>query len=237
MPRERSSDDSKDAAKLEDLLMSLRLLHEGKVHAGPLCSDEGSPFAGIHGGHGSFSHGVLKRLPADYIVFQSYRLEESEIEILQQTYRQLRSLNDDQRGFLSIPLGRFHDSYERRNETDKLIDLCIALESLYVRDRDELAYRLALRCAYFLEGDKPAETFRAVKDIYDARSKIVHGTPRQPNDEQLEHLVAEAEKYVRRSICKLLSNIQYIDGFRKKPGKNGIQFLDKIIFDASARNF
>lgn len=237
--KERASDDSEDIAKLEDVLMSLRLLHSGSVHAGPLCSDEASPFAGIHGGHKLLSHSVLKRLPADYVIFELYTLKGEEIERLQRIYNQLARLNHRSRKFLDIPLGRFHDSYERRNERDKLIDLCIALESLYVREKDELAYRLALRCAHFLERDevKLEETFRAVKDIYDARSKIVHGTSGQPNEEQLEKLVTEAEEYVRRSICKLLSDIGYIDKISRKLQEKELHFLDKVIFKKRTQNY
>lgn len=140
---------------------------------------------------------------------------------------------------MDIPLGRFHDSYARQNERDKLIDLCVTLESLYVREKDELAYRLALRCAYFLERDevKLEETFHAVKDIYNARSKIVHGTSGQPNEEQLERLVTEAEEYVRRSICKLLSDTGYIDKISRKLQEKELHFLDEVIFKKRMRNY
>ena len=133
--------------------MSLRLLNEGPVCAGPLHSDDASPFAGIHGGHRLLTHSILKRLPADYIVFESYELKGEEIESVQQMYKQLTSLNHRDRKFLDIPLGRFHDSYERRNERDKLIDLCIALESLYVREKDELPYRLGFATSKGLLAD------------------------------------------------------------------------------------
>lgn len=237
-PRESSSDDNKDTNKLEDVLMSLRLLHGGPVYAGPLHSDEASPFAGIHGGHRLLTHSILKRLPADYIVFESYELKGEEIESVQQIYKQLTSLNHRDRKFLDIPLGRFHDSYERRNERDKLIDLCIALESLYVREKDELAYRLALRCACFLERGKVEleNTFRRVKNIYDRRSEIVHGTAKALAEEQLSELATEAEEYVRRSICKLLSDIRLVSRISKKPDKNELHFLDKGIFEKHARD-
>lgn len=235
-PRESSSDDNKDTTKLEDVLMSLRLLHGGPVSAGPLHSDDASPFAGIHGGHRLLTHSILKRLPADYIIFESYELKSEEIESVQQLYKQLTSLNERDRKFLDIPLGRFHDSYERRNERDKLIDLCIALESLYVREKDELAYRLALRCACFLERGKVEleNTFRRVKNIYNRRSGIVHGTAKELAEEQLRQLVTEAEEYVRRSICKLLSDIRLVSRISKKPDKNELHFLDKAIFEKQA---
>ena len=232
-PRESSSDDSTDTTKLEDVLMSLRLLHEGPVHAGPLHSDDASPFAGIHGGHRLLTHSILKRLPADYIVFESYELKGEEIESVQQIYKQLTSLNVRDRKFLDIPLSRFHDSYERRNERDKLIDLCIALESLYVREKDELAYRLALRCACFLERGKVEleNTFHRVKNIYDRRSEIVHGTAKAFAEEQFSKLATEAEEYVRRSINKLLSDIRLVSRISRKPSKNELHFLDKAIFE------
>lgn len=234
--KERGSNYSEDIAKLENVLISLRLLHSGPIHAGPLCSDEGSPFAGIHGGYRViYPHSVLKRLPADYMVFQLYALKGGEIERLQQIYNQMASLSERSRKFLDIPLSRFHDSYERQNERDKLIDLCISLESLYVREKDELAYRLALRCAYFLEEDELTETFRAVKDIYDARSKIVHGASRQPNKEQLGKLVIGAEEYARRSICKLLSDKAYVDKISRKPQGQELHFLDEVILKKHSR--
>ena len=232
-PRESSLGDFKDATKLEDVLTSLRLLHGGLVHAGPLHSSEGSPFPGIHGGRRLLSHSVLRSLPADYIVFQLYRLKDTEVETLQQIYQQLTSLNRRNREFLDLPVGRFNDSYKRQNEKDRLIDLCVVLESLYVREREELAYRLALRCACFLERGKleMENTFLKVKDIYDTRSQIVHGTAKQLTEQRLRELATEAEEYVRRSLCKLLSSQQYVDRISKKPGKNEVHFLDKSIFD------
>ncbi len=236
--RESALEDREDTLKMADVLTSLRLLHSGLVHTGPVHSNEGSPFAGIQGGSRTLGHSMFKRLPADYIVFHHYTLEQAEIERLQQIYNRLRGLNPNQRKFLDVALGRFNDSYERRSDIDKLIDLCIALESLYVRESDELAYHLALRCACFLEQEKTEieKTFRNVRDIYKSRSGIVHGTGKRLAERELLNLVTEAEEYVRRSVCKLLSNIHYIDSISKKLQENEVHFLDKIVFDVSARN-
>ena len=231
--RESTFDDSEDILKMADILTSLRLLHNGLVHAGLVHSDEGSPFAGLQGGTRLLIHSTFKRLPADYFVFHGYILKDEEIESVKRIYRQLKSLKHSDRERVAIPISRFNDSYERRAERDRLIDLCIALESLFVRQLDELKYRLALRCACFLEQEKEElqNTFLRVGQIYKTRSMIVHGTGKQPKENELRDLVTEAEEYVRRSICKLLSDTRYVSRISKEPKENEINFLDKVILD------
>ena len=232
-PRESTFSDSENTLKVADVLTSLRLLHSGLMHAGPIHSDEGSPFAGIQGGSRSLGSSIFKRLSADYIVFQRYTLKDEEIEIERRIYSQLNGLTRSGRERLDIPISRFNDSYERGTDRDRLIDLCIALESLFVRQIDELKYRLALRCACFLEQEREdlQNTFLRVGRIYRTRSVIVHGTGKQPKQDELYELVTGAEDYVRRSICKLLSDKSYVDRISKEPEENEIHFLDKLVFD------
>lgn len=231
--RESIFSDSENTLKVANILTSLRLLHGGLIHAGPIHSNEGSPFAGIHGGSSSLGGSIFKRLPADYIVFQGYTLKDEEIEIERRIYSQLNDLTRSGRERLEIPISRFNDSYERRTDRDRLIDLCIALESLFVRQINELKYRLALRCACFLEQEREdlQNTFLEVGRIYRTRSIIVHGTGKQPKQDELYELVTRAEDYVRRSICKLLSDKSHVDRISKEPKENEIHFLDKLVFD------
>lgn len=231
--REGTLDDSEDTLKMADVLTSLRLLHSGLVHAGPVHSNEGSPFAGIQGGSRMLGHSMFKKLPTDYIVFQTYVLEDEDIKNVRRIYTALRSLKHSDRTHVTISVSRFNDSYERRAEVDRLIDLCIALESLFVRQLDELKYRLTLRCACFLEQGKEElrNTFLRVGQIYKTRSMIVHGTGKQPKERELNELVTAAEEYVRRSICKLLADARYIGRISKEPGENELHFLDKVILD------
>ena len=87
---------------------------------------------------------------------------------------------------LKIPINRWMRSKTSVNSVDKIIDLGIAFESLYLSDRDgnsELSFQFRLRASWFLERDKKAHRKELMKDfskIYDWRSKVVH-TGKLPN--------------------------------------------------------
>ncbi len=85
--------------------------------------------------------------------------------------------------FLDTAIRRFGYAGERRRPEDRLVDLLIFAESLFLSDtgeaseRGELRYRLALRAAYFVEidGCSRRDVFRIMRNAYDARSAVVHG--------------------------------------------------------------
>ena len=118
--------------------------------------------------------------------------------------------------FLALPSGRFHDYYGRTSEVDWLLDLVIALESLFEGGGQEVGYSLAVRCSCFLETDieRRRSMFSRLKDIYDVRSSVVHGRSTLPKKwrklpgEDYEFALAliadDAEEYIRRAIHKFL---------------------------------
>ncbi len=57
------------------------------------------------------------------------------------------------------------------------LDFVIALEGALLRGtRSELAYQFALRGALFLHEERdPKQTYQSLRNIYDVRSRIVHG--------------------------------------------------------------
>ena len=79
--------------------------------------------------------------------------------------------------WLRIPIDRWMKSMLENDPVDQMIDLGIALESLYVPDADgELRFRFALNGAWH-QGKTSAERkalFREFRNIYDARSDVVH---------------------------------------------------------------
>ena len=86
-----------------------------------------------------------------------------------------------ERKILKIGLSRLSSALLESSPVDKLIDLGIALESLLLKDiggteRGELRYRMAVRGATFLGGDRQNQlkTFKLLKDAYDCRSSAVH---------------------------------------------------------------
>jgi len=84
----------------------------------------------------------------------------------------------------------------------------VALEALYgVTDKGELRFRLSTHIALYLgvdEGEKKALA-RNAKDLYDLRSKIVHGLKYSGiSKEEAMSRCGEVEALVRRSLGKIL---------------------------------
>ena len=224
-------------AKIENVLTSLRLIDGTPVYVGTFYSDEGSPFAGIHGGYRSMMHGPLFGLPSsEYVTFRKYTLEGDNVDNLIRVYQWLSALTGSDYDFLRVPVSRFNASYMHVRSEDELIDLCIAMESLYVGEYQELGYKLALRGAYFLEHDaqKCSATFKRIRQVYKARSDIVHGGRKQPAN--LDELVSYAQEYLRRSILKLLSNPDDMRRIRETPKKEKLHFLDELILKGDSKS-
>ncbi len=87
---------------------------------------------------------------------------------------------------IATAVRRFGYAGNRELLEDKIIDLMIAAESLFLSDSDggELSYRLAERFALFV-GEAPGKArkalFRLARNAYDLRSSVVHGGTPRPN--------------------------------------------------------
>jgi hypothetical protein len=119
----------------------------------------------------------------------------------------------DIRGF-SVALQRFRDSWERHwpASEERLLDIAIALEALFLNDvkEKELRYRLALRGARFLGTTLPERLslFREIAQLYDFRSKVAHGATLQnvkaAERSQLEASIRRASEIVRLAIRRMI---------------------------------
>lgn len=102
-------------------------------------------------------------------------------ELMETKYREF--LPTRQRiGAMDIALGRFSKSYELQSWLEDIVDLTIALESLFKpkNSRQELSYRIATRAAWLLgAGKKDTEdsvkVYKSVRAMYEIRSSTVHG--------------------------------------------------------------
>jgi hypothetical protein len=74
-------------------------------------------------------------------------------------------------------INRFANATTRLDLHDRLVDLVIALESLFSEDADSVSYKVSRRASAFLGSLRlPASTtYRFVKSSYSSRSAIVHG--------------------------------------------------------------
>jgi hypothetical protein len=125
-------------------------------------------------------------------------------------------------------LTRFNFAYERKRSADRLIDYWIALEGLFSPDdQRELAYRMGLRIAFFLQNDGNLRdrTYKLMLDSYNLRSRYVHGSEPSDLSQRLklapETLISETEGALRNCLVKLLDkgpsfNIDSIEGWITK---------------------
>ena len=86
-----------------------------------------------------------------------------------------------ERDALELALARLVSS-TRRNRgrfrlEDRILDVAVALEMMFRLKGGELTYKLSVRAAHLLDDGSEArvEVFDAVKRLYEARSRIVHG--------------------------------------------------------------
>ena len=99
---------------------------------------------------------------------------------------------------------RFSSSYEEREPADRLLELVIALESLFGGKGDSTTYKVALRASCFLypSGRDRKETFKKISRAYDDRSRLIHGDRLHPEytDEEIDII----EELLRKAINKFL---------------------------------
>lgn len=245
----RESADSEPAKankKLRMVLQSLRLLHKGKVFVGPLYYPAYPDFAGFEHSIGALFDTGLTTSSAghpSYFSLNSYELRERELEELKTIYRLVAMEAAPYPDPLALALSRFHDCFSRANEADELLDLVIALETLFSGRGQEISYSLALRCSYFLEPDfqKRKDVFNRLRDIYNIRSCIVHGQAGLPKkwrklrgedyDVAFLSIVDDAAEYVRQAIRKIIAD-KHLDKFQKLADWR--EFLDDLVLKGNA---
>ena len=96
---------------------------------------------------------------------------------------------------MDIAFSGFSRSYEMRSWLDSIVDLTIALESLFgPSDNQELRHRISLRAAWLLtrtDRESPAKlrnkVYDCVRTMYDIRSRRVHGD--MPKDSEIRKWV------------------------------------------------
>lgn len=118
----------------------------------------------------------------------------------------------------AFSIHRFNLAFDRGLLADRIVDLVIAGESLFLGDLDvayrgELRFRFALRAAKFIEHPnyREEEIYCLMQRAYDTRSAIVHGgSPKDtslPNNESanLATFIDTIEELVRLGLRKALA--------------------------------
>ncbi len=109
---------------------------------------------------------------------QKYTLHDCDVSNLKKLEEKINKIDFDRWEALKLATMRFVNIHFKRNEYDTLIDLMIVLETLLgPRDRSEIGFRISLRLAHLIGGDKKhrEEIFNMAYQSYELRSRIVHG--------------------------------------------------------------
>ena len=113
---------------------------------------------------------------------------------------------------LDLALRRLRDSTERIELEDKVIDVCIALEALFMEGELWNQKKTVSRRAswHFADSHPERERIRTLlKEFYDHRDKIVHGNapdnPTQEEKDQHRAQLADIENVVRASLKTMVS--------------------------------
>ena len=112
-----------------------------------------------------------KRLKGRYII------NNDEIELLNKYFREYDIFSTSR---FDLAVSNFNRSYSQHFLINKFLDTMFVLENLFLRNTNqELKYKLSMRMAYVLganDNTKREDIFTFIKDCYDIRSKIVHGS-------------------------------------------------------------
>lgn len=216
----------RDDLVAEDVMVALRLLRHTTIR----CNGYAKWFDSfwLNGGI-SYSPGQV-RLHAG-----TCSLTEADVQEVLRVWELLKRSVD---GF-SFSLRRFSQSFERADPDDRIVDLVIAGESIFLGDmegRGELRLRFALRSAKFV--DHPTysrgEMYDVMQRAYDARSAIVHGGhphPKKvflPNDKPgaLKTFSDAFENVIRLAILKAIIIPQ------GEPGVHNTKYWTSLFLDS-----
>jgi hypothetical protein len=195
----------RDDLVIDDVLSSLRLFKRTQIRSAGLVSWTDSPWL-----NAGTSYRVLGRWPYG----GKFELSEDEVPHFIKLWRLL----EEGSARFGFSIHRFNLAFDRGLLADRIVDLVIAAESLFlsdlnVQDRGELRFRFALRAAKFIEHPNYGERdiFRVMRHAYDARSAIVHGgLPKEnplPENQSatLPTFIDAIEELVRLGLRKALS--------------------------------
>ena len=104
-------------------------------------------------------------------------LKEQQVEAVEILYKAILTLSSDVWAKLRIPVDRWMKSTEQSDPIDQLLELGIALETLYLPEsQSEVNFRLGLHGAWHLgkSATERVQLMSEFREIYAARSDIVH---------------------------------------------------------------
>ena len=134
------------------------------------------------------------------------KVGQSKIDKAKRLREILKKLNPKVRKKLQIAIDRWIASQTYQATEDKIIDLAIALEALYLPDSGESTYKLAVRASWYLGKDREdrKELFAVFKKLYKCRSAVVHGGELKKKNITIGEETISMSKFIARTqdLCR-----------------------------------
>ena len=138
---------------------------------------------------------------------RNYKFTKTSSENLEDFYNSFRQLNLNVKGwkFIQIAIDRFSSSIQRRNSIDKIIDLYVALESLFSTPGENSSLKIAYRTAVLLatRDEEKEDYWKFIHEQSNIRNNILHG--RQSAEDVKPDNLIKFEDLIRQSIRKFLN--------------------------------
>jgi hypothetical protein len=166
-----------------------------------------------------WSFGQSRPFPGQFLpeIAFSMSVESDWLHKFKEFWERLQEDGVRKRSFLLTAIRRFGYAHERYRSEDKIIDLLIAAEALFLSDNiytGEIKYRLAQRTAFFLTeaGEHRKIVFKRMKAAYDFRSTTAHGgSYKKPfpkkadgSESTMDEFVWQIQDYIRRSLLRAI---------------------------------
>jgi len=159
----------------------------------------------------AIEHGIMRSIipPSEPGFLPGYEFSFDEINNLVAVLEKVQKVDFDKKSSFRIACTRFGRSYLDRFDEDKLIDLCIAFEALFLKGEYKksdigMGQVIGLACSMLL--GKNIDERKMIKEnielAFSRRNDVVHGKDFDFN--QIYTLVPDFEDYLRRSIFHLI---------------------------------
>jgi hypothetical protein len=195
---------------LEDFLVSVFIVtnrlafHAGGISSAPHFEIGGYLLPGVYG-HGIDGSNDIMFMFVD----EESKLDAEKTENIKSVWNIVRSNSADKyRKRVVNAARRMFYAETRSRQSDAIIDLMVAAESLYLNDeKNELKYRLSINAAIWtgLDREIQSETFSVFKKAYDVRSKVVHGS--FASMEQISSSINSVKPIIRAGIIRAFEDI------------------------------
>lgn len=142
--------------------------------------------------------------PVNEFIGTTYALSEEECNSFIDFWNAVEYQVDQPDDNYRVALDKFSNSFERANQSDRLLDCVIALEALYLKSGEfqEMSYRLSQRGALLLGSsiEEALQIRNSLKEAYNQRSRLVHGSTADVDKE----FIMELHNLTRESLNRFL---------------------------------